>query len=70
MIKLKICSTKVEREAIGKDEEIVLDAVMSVFQLGEIVAGTIHCSIDEGITHLINLAINSQQTYVEGRSKK
>lgn len=70
MIKLKINGFKVEREATGKDDEILLDAVMSVFQLGEIVAGTKHCSIDEGITLLTDMVTHSQQAYVEGRAKK
>lgn len=70
MIKLKLSGNKVEREATGKDEEILLDAVMSVYQLGEIVSGTIHCSIEEGIDHLIAMAVHAEKAYVEGRSRK
>lgn len=70
MIKFKINGFKVEREATGKDDEIITDAVMSVYQLGEIIAGTLHCSIDEGITRLIDMSKHGQQTYVESRSKK
>lgn len=70
MIKLKINGTKVEREATGTDDDIRIDAVMCVYQLGEILAGTMHCSIDEGISELLAMAIHSQEAYVKGRNKK